>query len=51
MEGQKKENKFGAGGFFFLYSIPIPKNMLPVRLPEKINLNVKGNPLNSQNDY
>ena len=32
-------------------TIPIPKNMLPVRLPEKINLNVKGNPLNSQNDW
>ena len=25
--GAKKENKFGAGGFFFLYSIPIPKNI------------------------
>ena len=23
----------------------IPKSMLPVKLPEKINLNVKGNPL------
>ena len=26
-KGAKKENKFGAGGFFFLYSIPIPKNI------------------------
>ncbi len=26
---------------------PIPKTMLPVKLPEKVNLNVKGNPLNS----
>ena len=25
--GAKKENKFGAGGFFFLYRIPIPKNI------------------------
>ncbi len=32
-------------------SLPIPKNMLPVKLPEKINLNVKGNPLNSQNEW
>ena len=30
---------------------PIPKSMLPVELPENINLNVKGNPLNSQNDW
>ena len=27
---------------------PIPKSMLPVELPENIDLNVKGNPLNSQ---
>jgi len=32
-------------------AIPIPKNMLPVKLPEKINLNVKGNPLNSQEKW
>ena len=31
--------------------IPIPKKMLPVKLPEKINLNVKGNPLNSQEKW
>ncbi len=30
---------------------PIPKSMLPVKLPEKINLNVKGNPLDSQRDW
>ena len=30
---------------------PIPKSMLPVKLPENINLNVKGNPLNSQKDW
>ena len=30
---------------------PIPKSMLPVKLPENINLNVKGNPLDSQNDW
>ena len=30
---------------------PIPKKMLPVKLPENINLNVKGNPLNSQKDW
>ena len=27
---------------------PIPESMLPVKLPENINLNVKGNPLDSQ---
>ena len=27
----------------------IPKSMLPVELPENIDLNVKGNPLDSQN--
>ncbi len=26
---------------------PIPRSMLPIKLPEKINLNVKGNPLDS----
>ena len=26
---------------------PIPKSMLPVKLPENIDLNVKGNPLDS----
>ena len=30
---------------------PIPKSMLPVELPENINLNVKGNPLDSQNNW
>ena len=30
---------------------PIPKSMLPVKLPENINLNAKGNPLDSQNDW
>ena len=30
---------------------PIPKEMLPVKLPENINLNVKGNPLNSQKNW
>ncbi len=29
----------------------IPKSMLPVKLPDKIDLNVKGNPLNEQNDW
>ena len=29
---------------------PIPKSMLPVTLPENINLNVKGNP-DSQNNW
>ena len=24
---------------------PIPKEQLPIKLPEKINLNAKGNPL------
>ena len=32
-------------------SIQIPKNMLPVKLPEKINLNVKGNPLIGQDEW
>ncbi len=30
---------------------PIPKSMLPVKLPNNINLNVKGNPLDSQKDW
>ena len=27
---------------------PIPKSMLPVKLPQNINLKTKGNPLDSQ---
>ena len=30
---------------------PIPKSMLPVKLPQDINLNVKGNPLDSQKEW
>ena len=30
---------------------PIPNSMLPVTLPEKIDLNVKGNPLDSQDKW
>ena len=30
---------------------PIPKSMLPVELPENIDINVKGNPLNNQKDW
>ena len=30
---------------------PIPQSMLPVKLPENIDLNVKGNPLDSQNHW
>ncbi len=30
---------------------PLPKKMLPVKLPENINLSVKGNPLDSQKDW
>ena len=30
---------------------PVPKEMLPVKLPENINLKVKGNPLDSQKDW
>ena len=30
---------------------PIPKSMLPVKLPENINLNVKGNPLDSEKNW
>jgi len=31
--------------------IKVPEDLLPIKLPEKINLNTKGNPLNSQNDW
>ena len=31
--------------------VPIPKSMLPVKLPENIDLNVKGNPLDSQKEW
>ena len=30
---------------------PVPENMLPVKLPENIDLNVKGNPLDSQDNW
>ena len=30
---------------------PIPKSMLPVKLPENVNLDVKGNPLDSQKNW
>ncbi len=30
---------------------PIPRSMLPVELPENIDLNVKGNPLDNQNNW
>ena len=30
---------------------PIPKSMLPVELPEKIDINVKGNPLDNQTNW
>ncbi len=30
---------------------PLPKKMLPVKLPENINLSVKGNPLDNQKDW
>ena len=30
---------------------PVPKSMLPVKLPEKINLNVNGNPLEKQDNW
>ena len=30
---------------------PVPKEMLPVKLPESIKLNVKGNPLDHQEDW
>ncbi len=31
--------------------IKVPKEMLPIKLPEKINLNTKGNPLEHQKDW
>ena len=31
--------------------VPIPKKDLPVKLPENIDLNAKGNPLNSKNEW
>ncbi len=30
---------------------PIPKSMLPIKLPNNIDLNVKGNPLDNQNNW
>ena len=30
---------------------PIPKDQLPIKLPEKINLKAKGNPLNYENEW
>ena len=30
---------------------PIPKSMLPVKLPQNINLKIKGNPLDSEKDW
>ena len=30
---------------------PVPKEQLPIKLPEKINLNAKGNPLNYEDDW
>ncbi len=30
---------------------PVPKDMLPVKLPENINLNVKGNPLDNEKNW
>ena len=32
-------------------TIKIPKEKLPIKLPEKINLNVKGNPLDQQEEW
>ena len=31
--------------------VAIPKENLPVKLPENVNLNSKGNPLDSENDW
>ncbi len=31
--------------------MPIPKNQLPIKLPENVNLNSKGNPLDSENEW
>tara|TARA_X000000368_G_C23010456_1_gene703223 strand:- start:115 stop:1665 length:1551 start_codon:yes stop_codon:yes gene_type:complete len=33
------------------YAHPVPKDMLPVKLPENIDLKVKGNPLDSQKSW
>ncbi len=30
---------------------PVPKSELPIKLPEKINLNVKGNPLDNEKEW
>ena len=30
---------------------PVPKENLPIKLPEKINLKAKGNPLNHENEW
>ena len=30
---------------------PVPKEMLPVKLPENVDLNVKGNPLDSKKEW
>tara|TARA_B100000029_G_scaffold320165_1_gene312525 strand:+ start:4182 stop:6728 length:2547 start_codon:yes stop_codon:yes gene_type:complete len=30
---------------------PVPKNHLPVKLPDKVDLNSKGNPLNNENSW
>ncbi len=31
--------------------VKIPENQLPVKLPEKVNLNINGNPLDAHNDW
>ena len=31
--------------------VKVPKESLPINLPEKIKLNTKGNPLDHQNDW
>ena len=31
--------------------VPVPKEQLPIKLPEKINLKTKGNPLDHQNEW
>ena len=31
--------------------LPVPKSMLPVKLPQNINLNVKGNPLDHDKSW
>ena len=30
---------------------PVPKEQLPIKLPENINLKAKGNPLNYENEW